>query len=141
MNHSYDQQDIDISLALKPCESKIKPKIVVKINEHVLFEGILNNAQILPHTMDLMSSISISIELMNKDYRHGSESGVIIDSLKIDCFELIPSWTHLFSYNNDHANNDPTNHLGYNGTWSLNINEPFYRWQHKITGQGWLLEP
>jgi hypothetical protein len=141
MNHFYDQQDIEISLALKPCESKIKPIIVVRINNHVLFEGVLEDARTMSHRVDLMSNISISIGLMNKNYHNDPDSGVIIDSLEIDQFELIPSWTQLFSYINDHANNSPTNHLGYNGTWSLNIIEPFYRWQHKITGQGWLLEP
>lgn len=30
-------------------------------------------------------------------------------------------------------------HLSENGT--LTIPEPFYRWYHRASGQGWLLEP
>lgn len=25
--------------------------------------------------------------------------------------------------------------------WRIHQNEPFYRWCHRVTGQGWLLEP
>lgn len=25
--------------------------------------------------------------------------------------------------------------------WHLAISEPFYRWRHRVTGQGWLLVP
>jgi hypothetical protein len=49
--------------------------------------------------------------------------------------------SHLATYKNDQNVTQPTNYLGFNGTWNLKINEPFYRWRHNITGQGWLLEP
>lgn len=25
--------------------------------------------------------------------------------------------------------------------WRMTLHEPFYRWRHRVTGQGWLLEP
>lgn len=25
--------------------------------------------------------------------------------------------------------------------WRIRHDEPFYRWRHRVTGQGWLLEP
>lgn len=33
--------------------------------------------------------------------------------------------------------------FGYvqNGNWRVRHDEPFYRWWHRATGQGWLLEP
>lgn len=33
--------------------------------------------------------------------------------------------------------------LGYQhmGMWRITLHEPFYRWRHRVTGQGWLLEP
>lgn len=27
------------------------------------------------------------------------------------------------------------------GHWRITLHEPFYRWRHRVTGQGWLLEP
>lgn len=37
---------------------------------------------------------------------------------------------------------DITN-FGYHhdGMWRISLHEPFYRWRHRVTGQGWLLEP
>ena len=33
--------------------------------------------------------------------------------------------------------------FGYwnHNTWIMKLDEPFYRWRHRVTGQGWLLEP
>lgn len=27
------------------------------------------------------------------------------------------------------------------GMWRLTLDEPFYRWRHRVTGQGWLFKP
>jgi len=139
MNHFYDQQNINISIKVKPCENAESPDAVIIVNDKVLFDNNLNSIQNIDHNIELLSNLSISIELKNKNYKESPISGIIIESLKIEDFDIIPNWTHLANYNNDHNNQNPTNHLGYNGVWSLNINEPFYRWVHKITGQGWLL--
>lgn len=29
----------------------------------------------------------------------------------------------------------------HGGLWRMTLHEPFYRWRHQVTGQGWLLEP
>lgn len=29
----------------------------------------------------------------------------------------------------------------HEGMWRITLHEPFYRWRHRVTGQGWLLEP
>lgn len=44
-------------------------------------------------------------------------------SVKIDGFEVIE-----FGYQS-------------RGSWRMTLHEPFYRWHHRVTGQGWLLEP
>lgn len=44
-------------------------------------------------------------------------------SVQIDGMEVID-----FGYDHD-------------GLWRITLHEPFYRWRHRITGQGWLLEP
>ena len=45
------------------------------------------------------------------------------DHVTIDGIEILPHWRHLAR---DHK---------------LTIQEPFYHWYHKISGQGWLLTP
>ncbi len=45
------------------------------------------------------------------------------DTVLVDGVEILPK----YSYMSDHG--------------TLVINEPFYRWLHRVSGQGWLLEP
>ena len=141
MNHYYDQQVINTSLIIEPCKSSHDPRSVVMINGNILFEGVLDKITTLHHESDLLDTIDISVELRDKNYKQSSDSGIIINSLTIDEFDVIPNWTHLAKYENDHNYSEPTNHLGFNGTWRLKISEPFYRWHHRVAGQGWLLEP
>ena len=45
------------------------------------------------------------------------------DSVTVDGIEILPKYQHL----------------AVNG--KLTITEPFYRWYHRVSGQGWLLTP
>ena len=45
------------------------------------------------------------------------------DTVTIDGIEVLPKYSYLVD----------------NGV--LTIPEPFYRWYHRVSGQGWLLEP
>ena len=144
MKNFYDQQDINtlnIGITLSPIIDKDFPNIILKINTIVLYEGLLKEKILLKHQQPLMDIFKISLELKNKNYKLSSKTAVCIDSLKIDEFDIVPNWTQLATYFNDSNFTTPTNYLGFNGTWTLEIAEPFYRWQHQITGQGWLLKP
>jgi hypothetical protein len=59
----------------------------------------------------------------------------------IEGFEIMPSQTHLATYRNERNITNPTSSLEFNGIWQIKIDEPFYNWRHRITGQGYLLEP
>jgi len=144
MKNFYDQQDINtlnIGITLSPIIDKDFPNVILKINTIVLYEGLLKEKTLLKHQQPLMDIFKISLELKNKNYKLSSKTAVCIDSLKIDEFDIVPNWTQLATYSNDSNFTTPTNYLGFNGTWILEVAEPFYRWQHKITGQGWLLKP
>ena len=143
MKNFYDQQDINLNIdvTLSPIKDKDFPDIILKINTVVLYEGILTKNISFKHQQPLMDIFKISLELKNKNYKSSSNTAVSINSLKIDDFNIVPRWTQLAKYSNDSNVTAPTNYLGFNGKWSLEITEPFYRWQHKITGQGWLLKP
>ena len=47
----------------------------------------------------------------------------VTDTVTIDGYEVLPRYQYL-------ANNGV-----------LKINEPFYCWYHRVSGQGWLLNP
>jgi hypothetical protein len=135
------KKEVDITLTVKPVMDTQFPKIKININEELLHDDIVKEIMTMKYKTELLKNLNIKIELYDKDYKKFKNLAIIIESLKIDFFEIIPHWTHLITYENDQNFAQPTNHLGFNGTWSLQINEPFYRWKHKITGQGWLLEP
>lgn len=135
------KKQIDIFLKISPWDVTSPPDTKIIINETIYFNGKLFKQTLFTHSVELLENIDIKIELSNKNYKIMSSTAILIESLKIDFFELIPKWTQLANYKNDQDVNQPTNYLGFNGTWDLKIAEPFYRWKHKITGQGWLLEP
>jgi hypothetical protein len=145
MKNFYDLLDIkkqiNISLTIVPVIDIKIPDTKIEINDNILYDGNIKKKLILNHQVNLFETIDIKIEFFNKNYKKSKNTAIKIESLKINSFEIIPEWTQLAIYKNDQNVIQPTNYLGFNGIWNLKINEPFYRWRHKITGQGWLLEP
>lgn len=92
-------------------------------------------------SVGLTEPIKIEVEMKDKKYDQNLETALIIDELTIDGMEIIPNYVHLATYHNERGLELFTNYLGFNGSWVLDINEPFYQWRHRVTGQGWLLEP
>jgi hypothetical protein len=45
------------------------------------------------------------------------------DQVTVDGIEVLPKYSYLAD------------------AGTLSISEPFYRWYHRVSGQGWLLEP
>ena len=122
------------------CGSGVPP-CKIFINDHVCFNSLMSSSVTITKKVPILTFLTIKIVMKDKIYSSEQETAIIIEKLNIDGFEIVPNWNHLARYENDHENNLPTRYLGFNGTWTLNIAEPFYRWRHRITGQGWLLEP
>jgi len=133
--------DINIKMILLPIVDNGFPDATVIINHLVLFDDVLESEISLNVNIPLLSTIDISVEMRNKKYDEIHETAIIIKQLSFDNFDLVPNYNHHFVYTNEHNNGSPTNYLGVNGIWSLNINEPFYNWKHRILGNGWLLQP
>lgn len=102
---------------------------------------INNKASATNFIHPLLEPLCFSVIVKNKDYNINSTGLVTIESLIVDEIDLIPRFNHLTTYENDRAIGLQTNCLGFNGTWQLNIEQPFYQWLHQVTGQGWLLQP
>lgn len=135
-----DLQDIDqlinVKINLRPVGS---PNVIAEINQHRSEYTGLSTPITVEYRVGLLDNIDIVITLYNKEYSADNETAVIIDNISIDDIDIVPKFDYLAKYVNDHNNNNPTSYLGFNGTWQLNIDQPFYRWLHKHTGQGWLL--
>jgi hypothetical protein len=133
--------DLPVMIVLEPVFDTQPPHTVITVAQQVLFSGQLTQPVTLSCCVDLLTQFEISIELINKNNYKDYTSAVVIAQLSIDSHDLVPQWSHLAHYSNDGNYNLPTTHLGFNGTWKLTINEPFYHWWHRATGQGWLLTP
>lgn len=132
---------IAVILRLQPIVTNDEPSCKVCINDTVLYDNNLSDHVELKLALNLHENISIAISIQNKKYSSEKETAIIIQDLLIDDFNVVPGWTHLAAYINDHHYNEPTSYLGFNGTWRLDIGGPFYAWRHRVTGQGWLLTP
>ena len=117
------------------------PWLKISINNHdVACQFDSTNMLSIHHKLPLLDPFSIRIELVEKDYMAAHETAAIIEQLSIDDFDVVPAWTQLAQYNNDHNYHDPTNYLGFIGVRQLLIDRPFYQWTHVVTNQGMLLQ-
>jgi len=136
-----DQIKINLDLCVEPMFAEAGPHCQIIINNVCLFDDRLMNEKTFETELGLLDSLTLSITLKNKNYKTSPSTAILVKSLKLDNFNLIPMWLKDVTYDNDHHYDKITTHLGFNGTWKLKIPEPFYLWKHKITGQGWLLHP
>ena len=136
LNENYVRVALDLRLIGQP---RYKVKINNVVYEHLAVNNLGETSLVVQCC--LLEPIKITITLYGKNYLEDSSSALVIDSLCLDGFDIVPNWTQLASYNNDKNDNQPTNHLGFNGHWTLDIDQPFYLWKHSITGQGWLFQP
>ena len=117
------------------------PDVEIWVNQQLMHQGQLLKSFIVSTRLPLLSEISVVVKLKNKVYSLESETAVVLTKLSIDGFDLVPNFTHLAQYTNDHDFTEPTSYIGFNGEWKFEVTKPFYQWQHEITGQGWLFRP
>jgi len=145
MKNFYDLQDIDTDIELVITLNAITdngiPHAKIICNNKVLLDTDVDSKVIITEKLDLMNLINISVTLSKKLYSNQKETALVIDSIFIDGNEIIPKYNHCVLYDNDHNLNVTTNYLGWNGTWSLCMDKPFYRWLHQQSNNGWLLNP
>ena len=132
---------IGINIVLTPVVDNGAPTAIIRYNNAIVFDYTLKETvSIRVEHLNILDPLKISIELAHKEYNEKLETAIIINSLTIDNFEIVPNYTQLATYSNDHSSINPTNYLGFNGVWELNIPVPFYQWLHNVQGQGWLIE-
>ena len=117
------------------------PDVEIWLNQQLIHQGPLLYPITVSSQLPLLSGVLVRVRLKNKVYIEESETAVVLTKLSVDDFDIIPQFTHLAKYVNDHAFTDPTSYIGFNGEWTLEITKPFYQWQHEITSQGWLFRP
>jgi hypothetical protein len=132
---------IEVKIVLTPVTDNGFPTAIIRYNNVIVSNyNLKETATTIIENLNILDPFKISIELAHKTYDEKLETAIIINSLTIDNFEIVPNYTQLAAYINDHNNTNPTNYLGFNGIWELDIPMPFYQWLHGVQGQGWLIE-
>jgi hypothetical protein len=129
---------LDLVLIVEPVGC---PDVEIWVDQQLIHQGQLSESVKLSKQLPLLPGFLISVNLKNKVYSSEFETAVRLTKLSIDGFDIIPNFTHLAQYANDHAFNEPTSYVGFNGEWRLEVTKPFYQWRHEITSQGWLFRP
>lgn len=145
MKTFYDLLDTDTTLSIEIGIHSITdngaPDAWISVNGKRTDYNNLEKPVEFSITVDLLEPLLIEIGMSGKQYDSEKETAVIVDTINIDGFEIVPNWIHLATHHNERGFNGPTNYLGFNGTWRLVTQEPFYQWRHHATSQGWLLMP
>jgi len=129
---------LDLAMSIDPVGM---PDTEIKINQQLVYQGRLLDTFAISKQLPLRDGLVISVKLKNKIYELHPDTAIVLTRISVDGFDIIPAWTQLAQYVNDHDIDDPTSYLGFNGEWKLEILQPFYQWRHQVTGQGWLLRP
>jgi hypothetical protein len=138
----FKKPDISLPLIIvvSPHYQTQIPKCTIHVNG-MAWQGELTDSVVKKFSIPLLAPIDIVIILEDKNYNIDHTTAVIVDSIEIDGCELIQYTSDCTSYVNDHKYTQHTTHIGFNGVWKFSIAEPFYRWHHRVSGNGWLLEP
>lgn len=133
--------DIAVHVRIRAISDNGDPYCYVTVNQHVLYDGLMSGKFDLDSRVKLTDNILIQIGMKDKKYSAEKETAIVIESILIDGHEMIPAFTHLSHYENEREHTGFVSTLGFNGTWKLSIDAPFYQWYHRASNQGWLLEP
>jgi len=131
---------IEVKLSIRVIEDNGYPDFNLFFNNELISHNNNKNIDIIKH-IKYNETLSVRIEMFSKKYSTINESAIIVENISVDDINIIPKFNHYIVYNNDHNKPITTNYLGYNGVWSININEPFYNWYHSATAQGMLIKP
>lgn len=129
---------LDLVLIVEPVG---RPDVEIWVDQKLIHQGQVLSPITVSTQLALLAGFSVLVKLKNKVYTSDSETAIVLTRFSVDGFDIIPQFTHLAQYNNDHDYTEPTSYIGFNGEWRLEVTKPFYQWQHEITSQGWLFQP
>jgi hypothetical protein len=132
------EKTLNLNFKIKIIDDNGYPDFQINLNNESI-DFLKEKYIIISKKIPLLEKLNIEIKLKNKKYSDQKETAVIVESISIENISIIPDFNHLINYENDHNENITTNYIGYNGIWNLNIDEPFFQWYHRVSGQGILI--
>ncbi len=135
------EHHIITDIKIRPISENGNPSVTISVNDKVLYSGEVLRHLSLSTMTRLLDPLTLTVKLENKIYDTTRETALVIDSIMVDQIDITDHCYKNIIYDNDQKQSVQSMYLGFNGTWVMTIPEPFYRWWHRESGQGWLLEP
>jgi hypothetical protein len=134
-------QLLKAKIKFKPVIDNGLPHLTVECNGVRKYNNELGHTLAVYVNFGILESFALSIAMAGKEYSSEKETAIVIEEFVIEGVDVIPYLNQAVYVNDRNYNGSTSNYIGFNGIWEFKIDEPFYHWLHKITGQGWLLTP
>jgi hypothetical protein len=135
------KQPLNAKVKFQPIVDNGLPHLEVECNGVRKYNNDLGHTLAIYINFGILEPFTLTVTMTGKKYSSEMETAIVIEEFVIEGFDLMP-YLGQATYENDQNYDGPTNHyLAFNGVWSFKIDEPFYNWYHKASGQGWLLTP
>ena len=122
MNDFSDILDIDI-------QDQLQVRLVIQVHGAIHYRMRLNGHLITDldttYTVGLFSTVNLKCTVIEPN-----AGAVEIKLLAINGQEVLPKYQHLAQ--------PSTAWIDREGIWKFTIDQPFYPWYHRISGQGWV---
>ena len=134
------KQLLNAKIKFKPIIDNGLPHLEVEFNGVRKYNNDLRHYLAIYVNFGILDSFELIVAMSKKQYA-AKETAIVIEEFEIDGIDIIP-YLNQATYHHDQSYDGPNNHyLAFNGVWTFKIDEPFYNWYHKASGQGWLLTP
>lgn len=115
MKNFYELLATDLAIALELLITVHSGNVEIVINNQPQLAQQTANGVMVCVALPLLQPIDVSVH----------HQGAYVNSLLLDGWQARPHWG-----------------TEYSNMWQFTTNgQPFYRWKHQATGQGWLLSP
>lgn len=123
-----DIQTFSDTLDINP---KLKVTLTLQIHGHVAYSFTVNGKRCYEGAnyleFDLLDRLSLKSEIVKLQV---GTSAVEVTEFSVNGYNVLPIYQHRSSSKNCYHD--------WVGSWSMDINEPFYPWYHNVSGQGWI---
>lgn len=149
------QYHLDAEMTLKPVWHADPPKIIVGIDQEVIYAGELHTPTTFKFDYLLpLGDYDIWVEFINKkdaDTQGNLDKAVIVEQIKFnDITDPRFVWAGMYEpiYPEPWASQQthlepvlsPHTYLGWNGKWVLTFDIPIFTWIHRVENLGWIYD-
>jgi hypothetical protein len=135
------KQVLKAKVKFQPIFDNGLPHLEVECNGVRKYNNDLGHTLAIYINFEMLETFELTVTMSGKKYSSEKETAIVIEEFVIEGFDIIPYLNQATYVNDQNYNGSTSNYIAFNGIWNFKIDEPFYHWIHKISGQGWLLTP